>query len=72
MNRLVLCLLVLTTASLAGCGAMEFTEPDDTFNTQERARTTRATPGPTELPPGLGEDLPPRDPPATTAPKASK
>jgi hypothetical protein len=58
MNRMLICLVVLGGLSLGGCGATDFTEKDDTLNAMERARNERRIPEPTEMPPGLGEDLP--------------
>jgi hypothetical protein len=70
MKRLALCMLVLAATALAGCGATDFTEPDDSLKAQEQARATRGALSPTELPPGLGPDLPlPAQP--TTAPSRS-
>jgi hypothetical protein len=71
MKNFALCMLLLAATVLAGCGATDFTEPDDSIKAQELARQNRAAPGPTELPPGLGPDLPPPPQPAT-APTPSK
>ena len=63
MNRFIVCLVMLAATALAGCGATDFTEPNDTLKAQDLARQNRGALSPTELPPGLGADLP--VPPAT-------
>ena len=69
MNRFALCTLVIAATLLAGCGITDYTEPDDSIKALELARQHQAAPGPTELPPGLGPDLPPPPPPATAPSK---
>ncbi len=41
---------------MAGC--FDFGTPNDVTDAQEKMRQNRGVPNPTELPPGLGDDLP--------------
>lgn len=50
--------------ALGGCTG-DASMPDDVTKLQDQQRTRRGIPGPTEMPPGLGDDLPP---PAATQP----
>ena len=53
----VLSVLVAGMAgSLAGCNDMGYA--NDVADLQSQQRINRGIPGPTELPPGLGDDLP--------------
>jgi hypothetical protein len=72
MNRFALCMIVIAATLLAGCGATDFTEPDDSIKAQEQARMNRGALSPTELPPGLGPDLPPATQPATAPTNQSR
>jgi hypothetical protein len=61
--------LGLITAGVAAC-SVDFGSPNDTADAMERSRLNRAAATPDQLPPGLGEDLPP--PPAPAAPVTNK
>jgi len=68
MKNLLLALLLLAPLTLAGCGATDFTQPNDAYDAQQFARENRGIPKATEMPPGLGEDLP-ATAPAVTQPQ---
>ena len=56
------CVLIAAMSFLmTGCyaGTEDFGTPDDTLHAMERSRAERGTLPPTELPPGLGPDMPP-------------
>jgi hypothetical protein len=50
-------LAVAFAAALPGCDDMGYA--NDVTDLQSQQRMNRGIPGPTELPPGLGDDLPP-------------
>ena len=50
-------LAVASVAALPGCNDMGYA--NDVTDLQSQQRMNRGIPGPTELPPGLGDDLPP-------------
>jgi hypothetical protein len=56
----------LAVLPLAVAGCNDLGSPDDVTNAQEQSRMNRGIPAPTELPPGLGDDLPP---PVSTQPQ---
>lgn len=56
-SRLV-ALLLVALAPLAVAGCFDFGTNNDVIDAQEQSRLHRGIPGPTELPPGLGDDLP--------------
>jgi hypothetical protein len=48
----------LAVLPLAVAGCDDLGKPDDITNAQEKARLNQGVPTATELPPGLGDDLP--------------
>ena len=72
MNKTILCVIVLAgfLAALGGCEiANEYLDlpyANDAIKAQEASRMNRGIPSATELPPGLGEDLPMPPPEAQT------
>jgi hypothetical protein len=68
--RSVCGVLLGLSVGLAGCS--DLGAPDDVTNAQEKMRENRGVPDPTQLPPGLGDDLPPpvtpTQPPPPSAP----
>lgn len=55
---------LLVALVIGGCGGTGM--PNDAYRHQEEARLNKPLPSPTELPPGLGPDLP-ADPPQANA-----
>jgi hypothetical protein len=61
---------VLAVLLLAVAGCNDLGQPNDVTHAQEEMRMNRGVPDPTELPPGLGDDLPSASstPPESTTP----
>ena len=60
MNRRLYCWVVLgaLAATLSGCQWSDIGSADDIASRQREMREQRAIPDATQMPPGLGEDLP--------------
>jgi hypothetical protein len=55
--------VVMVAVAAAGVGCHTGGDPDDAIKAIEKSQMNRGVPSPTELPPGLGQDLP--TPPST-------